>query len=381
MRRALELLAPTSPFVSKGRRFRKEVLRAGTYQHPIEPWDEPLDLSNDDIAAIADSSNKAMAAGIRVWVPITHTRDPRKNRGYVERFEIGPSRERGKLSLFAILDIRNSETADQIRRGEIEDVSVGIDEYGDHRGNQFGLRIEHVALVADPVFAGQDSFVALSRARGKNPGRRVLAYRSPSMKKTSKHRFSIGGATLKPPTVRKRLALSAVARKAAKALGIEIEGKRVRQSDLDALCEAALAKVSEAPARGEPVALKALSRSADDTFAELHAERAARVATMAKDAVKAGKIPAAIEADVVALLSVRHGYSLSAKGEAAGVDVRATMEKVLAAIPEGASLPIGERIKALSIAGGQPSPDAGTFDNKKEIETRLAGLKARGLSK
>lgn len=377
----LVLLPPTTPFAAKGRLFRKEVLRAGVYQHPVEPWDEPLILSNEDIAALAKSSNKAMEAGIRVWVPVGHTNDAEANRGYVREFHAAPSRlEPERMSLYAIMDIRDPDTAEQIRRGEIEDVSVGIEEYGDHRGNRFGVRIGHVALVPDPVFSGQDSFVALSRARGKTMSRRVLAYRSQPMRMKTKRGLSLG--TLKPEiVVRKRLSVSPAARKAAKALGIEVPAKRMTQDEFDTFCEAVVAHAAKPAEAGEPVAIRALSRTADATFAELHGERDRALTATVKGLVTSGRIPASVEADVKALLGVRHGYALSAKGEATAVNVRETMEKILSAIPEGAALPIAERLKNLSLAGGQPAGQPEAFDSKKEVEARLASMKSRGLSK
>ncbi len=377
----LTLLPPTTSFVAKGRLFRKEVLREGTYQHPVEPWDEPLVLGVDDIEALSESSNAAIEAGIRVWVPIGHTNDAEANRGYVRRFETGPSRlEEGQLSLYAIIDIRDPDTAEQIRRGEIEDVSVGIEDYGDHRGNQFGLRIGHVALVSDPVFSGQDSFVALSRRRGKTISRRVLAYRSKPMRKM-KRGLSLGDAGTIRPIVKRRLSLSPVARKAAKALGIEAPSKRVTQEDFDSFCEAIIERANKGVEPGEATAVKALSRSADATFAELHTERERGLTATVTDHVTKGRIPAAVSADVVALLNVRHGYALSAKGEASAVNVRETVEKILAAIPEGACVPIEDRLKALSIAGGKPPTAPAQFNAKEEVTSRLASLKARGMTK
>lgn len=379
------LIAPKGRFLSKGKLFKKELLRAGTYQHPIDPWAEPLVLDNDDIVELANSSNAAMeSGGMKPWVPLGHSYNPEDNRGWVKRFTAEASPESGKMAVYAYLEITDKKTAGKILNGSIDCVSVGLDSYGNHKGETFGLRIEHVALCSDPVFSGQDSFVALARSSSKNPNLkiRVLSWRRPMSVKHKARRFStistIGAAAM--PKIRRRLSITSAVRKAAKILSIDL-GPRVTQDRLDELCEALIAKVGTPGESGEAAAVKCLARTADATFADLHKERDDRFTLAVKDAIKAGKIPATVEADVKSLLSVRHGFSLSAKGEASAIDVRAAVEKIIAAIPDGAVLSTEERTKRLSLAGGQPPTETPAFDSKKEVADRLASLKSRGLSK
>lgn len=371
MAAAVELLQPSTPFVAKGKLFRKEVLRAGHYQHPTNPWDEPLDLTNDDIEQVAANSQQAMEAGNRVWIPKTHSSDPEKNRGYARRFETGPSSEDPNLlSVYAITDITNPVTARKIQRGEIEDVSVGLVDYADGREREFGLRIDHIALVPDPVVPGQDSFVALARRNGKKSSRnRVLAYSGAENMKPE----IVPGLSRSGIKIRRALSITPTIRKALSLTGVKVEGSKIRKDDLDEILAGLIEKASATGATGTEAATKALSRSADETFKELHGERESGIATAVDSAVKTGRIPKAVEGDLKALLSVRHGFSLSVAGKAETVDVAASLKRILAAIPEGACLDLADRIKQrdLSIAGGKPAAEAGTFDRAAETARRL----------
>lgn len=365
------LNAPKGDFVHKGKLYRKEVLRTGYYQHPTDGWE--MDLSLADLVLLCDESNRAIQNGNRCWIPIGHTDDVRANRGYVKRFEVEETvGEPGSFSIYAICDVRDPETADAIDKGLIEDVSVGIEEMDDGRGNEYGPRIVHVALVNFPVFAGQENFIALAAGGAKTAPIALRYLGASAMSKRIRSRLLSGAAI--SPIVKKirRLSVSGAVRKAAKALGIEL-GSRVRQEDLDALATAAVERSTQTPT-GVKAALLALGRPADATFVELQGERARRVTSQVDAAVAAGRLPATVKDDVVALLSVRHGVSLSVKGEATEVDVPALLEKVIAAIPEDACVPLNDRLKKLSVAGGKPAGAAPAFDPVKDKAERLKKL-------
>lgn len=196
------------------------------------------------------------------------------------------------------------------------------------------------------------------------------------MLKTKRARL---GVITPPPVVKRRLSVSAPARKVAKALGITApESGRFTQESFDAFCESVAEKMSATGPTGDAGAVKCLSRSATSDFTDLHAERETRIVNTVKELVAKGRVPKSVEADVTALLSVRHGYALSAKGEATAVDVRATFEKILAAIPEDAVTPLKERLKKMSIADGQPPMEPTDFDTTAETKRRLGILKSQG---
>lgn len=201
------------------------------------------------------------------------------------------------------------------------------------------------------------------------------------MKKGARSSFGRMGLSMTPPVkVRRALSITRTVRKALGVAGIEVKSKRLRGDDLDALLSTLIEKANAAPTGIEPAA-KALSRTADETFKELHGEREKRTATMVETATKSGRITKGMEGDLKALLSVRHGFSLGVDGKATSIDVAGTVEKVLAAIPDGACVPLAERIKAqnLSVAGGAPEGQPAEFDASKEIESRLKRLKAAGV--
>lgn len=359
-------------FTRDGKLYRKEVLRTGYYKHPTAGWEMDLELA--DLVLLCDESNRAIENGNRCWIPIGHTDDVRANRGYAKRFEIEARTDLGPdvFSIYAICSIRDPETAEAIDKGLIEDVSVGIEEVDDGRGNEYGPRIVHVALVNFPVFAGQENFIALAAGAGKKSTVALRYLGARPMKRNARSRLLSGAAVT--PIVKKvrRLSVSGAVRKAAKALGVEL-GSRVRQEDLDALATAAVEQGTKTPS-GVDAARKALSRNADATFVELHNERERRIGAQVEAAVTAGRIPASVKDDVRALLSVRHGMSLSVKGEAGDVDVPALVEKLVNAIPEEACVPLEDRLKKLSVAGGKPAGKAPDFDPAKDKAARIAAL-------
>lgn len=195
-------------------------------------------------------------------------------------------------------------------------------------------------------------------------------------------RSLLGGLAAPVVKIRRALSITPTVRKALSLTGVKVSGSKIREGDLEDLIAGLLEKATATGSVGAEAATKALSRSADENFKELHTERETNVAAAVESAVTSGRIPKAAEGDLKALLSVRHGFSLSVDGKAASVDVAATVKKILAAIPEGASLDLADRIKQrdLSIAGGKPAAAAGAFDSDKEATRRLGvsfGQKAK----
>lgn len=347
-------------------RFKKEVLRQGVYQHPVDKWAEELDVSTEaKLAEIAEASNAALAAGTKVWLPDGHTFTAKDNTGWVERFVIEPCpKDENLLSIFAIGEVTDPDYIPKVGK-TIKDVSVLLDDYGNEHGESWGTRIVHVALCPNPVFTDQANFVALSTGKGNvAPVFRFLDASETDMKPTR-----IAPPPTSEETVRS-LALSSKGRKALAALGVETDA---REMDQDLLAEV-LDAIANRPAAPAVDVKKALSLTGSPEWKELHTTRTEMNTAKVDAMVKEGRIPASVKDDVLRLLSVRHAFALAATGAAEEVSVAETLAKVLAAIPEGAVLSLDEKIarKNLAVAGGR-APDApGTFDGPAEVTRRLA---------
>ncbi|MCP4231271.1 MAG: hypothetical protein GY771_14135 [bacterium] len=143
-------------------RFRKEVIRAGTYYHPDAPQGT-LDVTTERMQMWADNFAEA---GVKVWVPYRHSKDPKENTGWVEDITVEGDR------LFATLNITDAAAAEMLRDGTIQDVSIGIEfDFVDDRGRRFAEVIRHIALTVDPHIREQGPFdeVQTKLPRGDNP--------------------------------------------------------------------------------------------------------------------------------------------------------------------------------------------------------------------
>ena len=138
-------------------RFRKELIRTGTYPHPT-PADGGAERTFVvDRTRLEGWVSAFRHSGTKVWVPHRHSMDTRDNAGWVEELFIEDD------ALCAVLRITDAETAERIRQGTIADVSLGIEfDFTDSEGRTWPEFIRHVALTVDPHIAGQGPFIELS---------------------------------------------------------------------------------------------------------------------------------------------------------------------------------------------------------------------------
>ena len=115
--------------------------------------------------------------------------------------------------------------------------------------------------------------------------------------------------------------------------------------------------------------------SIDPTGAPLFGEnrtlRAKTIAASLDLAQSKGKLTAPMRACFEKILSVRHGYALSATGVAEGVDIAAVADSLLAAIPDNSAVPLGDALKGAS-GTDRPANDAPKFDTKTEVSNMLS---------
>lgn len=153
-------------------RFKKELLRSGTYTHPQDPQLQ-LTITPERMEKWVAAFK---AAPFKVYVPLRHTKDPAQNAGWLEDLflEVSPREdltslriqnlrdEREEERLYGILCITDEEIAQKIREGTIRDVSIAVEkDVTDADGHTYEELITHVALTLDPHFREQEPFLEL----------------------------------------------------------------------------------------------------------------------------------------------------------------------------------------------------------------------------
>jgi len=139
-------------------RFRKEIIREGTWVHPTRNF--RLSVTRDRMQRWVDKFRLMQKRGIRVPVPFGHSYDPKDNAGFVEDLQLD-----GNV-LFAVICIPRQEDTRKVG-ATVRDVSISINpDFRDGQGRRYGEVIEHVALTTRPVVPGQGDFVPLALPDG-----------------------------------------------------------------------------------------------------------------------------------------------------------------------------------------------------------------------
>lgn len=325
----LYLYLPATPALNaSGKRFVKELLREGTYQHPVRPWPEPLKVDEAKIDELVANTMSGLGAGVRVPLPITHDdgADPETNRGFWQRV-FKAKNSAGSFSLYGEAEVSNEETAAQVGK-ELRDVSVYINDFGSGNWTPKGDRIVHACFTNYPVFTGQENFVALSAGGGVESTRCNASLR------------------LSAEPERTSMKITQNLRDAAKTFGVTLAGEDLTETALETLLSAAVAAKAppsiEAPALSEKDVPRILSvdTKGERYFSAYRAQAEKSVALEVEGAEKAGRLTKPMADAVRSLLSVTHGYGLSAEGAASAVDVPALVRTVLSGIPDRAVVPV-----------------------------------------
>lgn len=146
--------------------FEKEVLKTGTWVHPVTL--RRFSFSQADLDELEQATNEWIADGNEVWFSgfspktgTTHNRDPEASLGRWLRFKSLPG------SLVAI--VKPTPSVAQKLGSAIRGVSVGISAGADGKGvvsstgNTWPRVIEHVAATLEPVITGLKNFLQLAR--------------------------------------------------------------------------------------------------------------------------------------------------------------------------------------------------------------------------
>jgi len=130
------------------RYFWKEVIRAGSYTHP--QTGQSLAVTTGRMDRWIANFRRMRQRGVKVYVPVNHSRKTEDNRGYVV-----DARRRGER-LELLHQLIGEDAARDAARSE---VSLRIvPDFKDGLGNVYDEAIEHSSLVVDPVVPGQGEF-------------------------------------------------------------------------------------------------------------------------------------------------------------------------------------------------------------------------------
>jgi len=146
-------------------RFRKDLIRVGEYVK--SKTNQQFEITQHDLDRFAATFSAMKTAGVKVPVPVGHTRSPEANRGYVEEMY------RDGDTLWANIDLVGDDAIALAGRTE---VSICVEpEIIDGKGTKYTNAIEHVAIVTDPVIPKQDGWVRIEASRGDGLADMVLS--------------------------------------------------------------------------------------------------------------------------------------------------------------------------------------------------------------
>lgn len=152
-------------------RFRKDLIRVGEYVK--SKTNQAFQITQLDLDRFASTFSAMKNAGVKVPVPVGHTRAPEANRGYVDEMY------RDGDTLWANIDLIGDDAIALAGRTE---VSICVEpEIIDGNGTKHTNAIEHVAIVTDPVIPKQDGWVRIAASRGDDRADMVLSSGDSSM--------------------------------------------------------------------------------------------------------------------------------------------------------------------------------------------------------
>lgn len=141
-------------------RFKKELIRVGTWIHPEKKW--TLEVTPKRMDEWVERYNKMQAQDIKVPVPYDHVYSAKENTGFLDKMWREGNTLYGELEMLNPSDIEKIGTT-------IKDVSIGINPmFQDGKGNKYGEVIEHVALTNYPVVPASDNFQKVAAELGSN---------------------------------------------------------------------------------------------------------------------------------------------------------------------------------------------------------------------
>lgn len=159
----------------KGTRFRKQICAFGDWVNPLFPV-ETMTLDDAFADEMIANFTKLKENNLlpHVTVPLNHTDDTTMNTGEVISLDKGIAGE--EPGIYATMEIRRWGTTFDIEDGLIFDVSMGFDwNWVDTKeGKEWGIVLEHVALVNNPYLSGMSAFERSPEQIAKDEAQRKL---------------------------------------------------------------------------------------------------------------------------------------------------------------------------------------------------------------
>lgn len=138
------------------RRYVKDILKVGSYRHPVDGW--RWQVTPEKLRELADKYQSMADAGLDVEITRDHSPKADDILGYVVGMFVMNDQ------LFAEMEFRGEESIGLATR--VRNVSIEVDpDLKDGEGKKWGEAITAVSLVKAPVYSGQGEFIAASRGR------------------------------------------------------------------------------------------------------------------------------------------------------------------------------------------------------------------------
>jgi len=349
--------------VARGR-FRKEVIREGTWIHPTRNF--RLSVTRDRMRRWVEKFRLMRKRGIRVPVPFGHSYDPKDNAGFVEELELVGN------TLVAVLHIPDDRDARKLG-ATVRDVSLSINpDFRDGQGRRYGEVVEHVALTTRPVVPGQGDFVPLelpdgSRAELWHFELESLRPRADGASDSERSPLAQSGANAQGQGVETPCPANSVRIRDGQESGLSPlapgtagaqrqgsgPGEPAAESN-DADDQTGRATASEAPAgtgpqpgpddpAGPPCEADGSQQERLALERELDELRRASLQRELDELVRSGRLTPAMREPVLKLLAVSEPVSLQLDGSAQELDVAGAVRSFLEAIPENGLVDLRRR--------------------------------------
>ncbi len=324
-------------------RFRKELIREGTWVHPTRNF--RLSVTVERMRRWVEKFRLMQKRGIRVPVPFGHSYDPKDNAGFVEELVLS-----GNV-LTAVLNVPRPEDAEKLGR-TVKDVSISVNpDFRDGQGRRYGEVIEHVALTTQPVVSGQTDFVPLALPDGSQAEVWIFAVESlmprqpaGAAQPAEETPTDDGGARLP--------AAQSQATEAGEEETVELEAQpeprtsqekpsTIEPANPDTDLSSGVVGQLRAPVVEEPTSAPkeravALARELSDLRQqELERELA--------ELLRSGRLTPAMRGPAHRLLALREPVSFQLADGQAELDVAAEVRALLSAVPEHALIDLRER--------------------------------------
>ncbi|MCC6320315.1 MAG: hypothetical protein IT438_02635 [Phycisphaerales bacterium] len=144
------------------RRFVKDLIRAGTWYK----GDTAHQVPRERLDHWAATFGKMTEAGVKVPLPLGHTTDPERNRGYAVGMFVDDTD--GTPTLKAEVELIGDDALSLANRTEVSICAEPKLKAGN--GAEFTDAITHIALVTDPVIPKQGGFIPLPLAASRGGG-------------------------------------------------------------------------------------------------------------------------------------------------------------------------------------------------------------------